>query len=159
MTDTPAAEPLDVVAGKIKQHAAKADEHVIAAALLMRGLRDRIEAGEAGDVTWAAWARRNIGLSDTRLRELHRIAEAEDPAKELRRLREQTQKRVAACRERKAAAGWRQDPERVELIEWVKTLPIEMVRRMHREATCLRDRQGSTAESGAAMLVDRQRAA
>ena len=81
MTEAKTAEPLDVVARKIEQHAKKSDEHVIAAAMLVAEARRRVEAGEAGDTMWYTWARENINLSLSRLRDLQRIAAADDPAK------------------------------------------------------------------------------
>lgn len=71
---TPDKDPLDIVAIKIAEHAKKSDQHVVAAAMLMRDARRRVDVGEAGDVTWYEWALKNITLSGSRLRELQRIA-------------------------------------------------------------------------------------
>ncbi|CAN0587843.1 unnamed protein product, partial [Ectocarpus sp. 12 AP-2014] len=101
----PSIEPLSVIAGKIAQHAKKSEEHVIAAAMLIRDARRRVNAGEAGDVTWYEWAPRYIDLSMSRLRELQRIAEADDPEKELDRLRALNKKRVEKHRTKTAAQG------------------------------------------------------
>ena len=68
--------PLEVVAREIKAHAKKSDEHVIAAAMLVAEARQRVDGGEAGDITWYAWAPENIKLSVSRLRDLQRIAAA-----------------------------------------------------------------------------------
>jgi hypothetical protein len=121
-------DPLDVVARKIVAHANKADENVISAAMLVREARRRVEAGEAGDVKWYGWAPKNIKLSVSRLRELQRIAAADDPAAELERQRKLTQKRVEEHRERKATERQAQDPERSRLIAWAREEPIEKVR-------------------------------
>ena len=94
MAEVNTKEPLDVVARQIEVHARKSDEHVISAAMLMREARRRVDAGEAGDITWYSWAPKNINLSLSRLRDFQRIAEAGDPAKELERQRKLTQKRV-----------------------------------------------------------------
>ena len=132
MDEVDTKEPLDVVAGKIEAHAKKADEHVISAAMLMREARRRVDAGEAGDITWYAWAPKNINLSPSRLRDLQNIAEADDPAKELERQRELTRVRVENHREKKAAEAWKLDEERRDLIAWAKKEPIEKVRQVLR---------------------------
>lgn len=132
MTEAMKAEPLDVVASKIEQHAKKSDEHVIAAAILVAEARRRVEAGEAGNIKWYTWARKNIDLSPSRLYELQCIAEADDPRKELERIRKLTRERVKEHRERKAAEKRALEEERQELIAWAKKEPIEKVRRILR---------------------------
>ncbi len=89
-------ETLEALAVKIAQYATEADEKTIEAAKLVGEARKRVEAGEAGEVKWYTWARENIKLSTSRLRELQRIAAAEDPQKELKRGRKKTQERVGA---------------------------------------------------------------
>ena len=134
MSDAKTAEPLEVLARKIEEHAKKSDEHVIAAAMLVREARRRIEAGEAGDdITWYAWALKNIKLSVSRLRDLQRIAAADHPVKELERQRKLTQKRVEEHREKKAAKKRALEEERQDLIAWAKKAPIEQVRRVLRQ--------------------------
>jgi len=124
------AEPLSVVAGKIAHHAKKSEEYVISAAMLIREARRRVEAGEAGDVKWYEWAPKNIELSMSRLRELQRIADADDPEKELERLRRLNQKRVEKHRETKAAQRKALEEDRERLIAWAKSAPLAEVRRM-----------------------------
>ncbi len=80
-------EHLETLAEKIAHCATQADEHTITAAHLISEARKRVEAGEAGDTTWYSWAPKNIKLSMSRLRELQRIAEAQDPRKGLERIR------------------------------------------------------------------------
>ena len=80
-------ETLEALAVKIAQYATEADEQTIEAAKLFREARKRVEAGEAGEVKWCEWGRKNIKLLITRLRELQLIAAAEDPRKQLNRLR------------------------------------------------------------------------
>ena len=72
-------EPLGTLAEKIAQHATEGDRQTIEAAMLMRAARSRIENGELCETKWYEWARKNIKLSETRLRELQLIAKAEDP--------------------------------------------------------------------------------
>lgn len=96
-------ESLEALAERIVQYANDADEKVIEAALLIRKARDRVNRGDAGKITWTKWARENIKLSGTRLRELQRIAKAEDPRQELKRQRDLAQTRVAKYREKQKA--------------------------------------------------------
>ena len=74
----------------------------------------------------------------SRLRELQRIAEAEDPRKELKRQRKLTQVRVANHREKKKSAALRNggasltetaelEEDRQSLIEWAESAPIDRV--------------------------------
>ena len=129
------AKSLDEVARKIEEHAEKSDEHVIAAVMLVAEARQRVVSGEAGDITWYEWGRKNIRLSDSRLCELQRIAEADDPVKELERLRKLTRDRVQKHRAKKAAEKTAAEKsslesERKQLIDWAKTAPIDEVRRV-----------------------------
>ncbi len=151
-------DSLESLAKQIVENADKADEYVVAAAMLIREARKRVEAGDAGNgVTWSGWAEKNIELSPSRLRELDRIAKADDPASELTRLRELASKRAAKHRAKqkekaKPASPLRNgdaetiedspsepvqihsepeqdlEPERRELAEWSKSAPIDDVR-------------------------------
>ncbi len=85
--ETFATETLETLAEKIALYATEADEHTIKAAKLIREARERVEAGEAGDTNWYSWGRKNIKLLITHLRELQLVAAAEDPRKQLNRLR------------------------------------------------------------------------
>ena len=125
-----AAEPLNIVARKIEEHAKESDEHVISAVILVREARHRIEKGEAGSVKWFEWAPANIHLSNSRLYEIQCIAEADDPARELERQRKRTRNRAKKHHEKKAAEAGRLDEERRNLIAWAKKAPIDEVRRM-----------------------------
>ncbi len=100
--------------------------------------RKRVEAGEAGDTNWYSWATKNIKLSLSRLRELQRIAAADNPRKELERQRKVTQKRVERHREKKSSAPLRNGGatvkvtaelgvDRRNLIEWARSAPIDRV--------------------------------
>ena len=131
-------ETLETLAEKIAQYATEADEHTIKAAKLIREARKRVEAGEAGDTNWYTWARENIKLSTSRLRELQRIAAAEDPRKELKRGRKKTQERVERYREKKSSAPLRNggatlkvtaemEDDRRSLIDWARSAPIDHV--------------------------------
>ena len=58
-------ETLEILAEKITRYANEADEKTLEAAKMIREARKRVEAGEAGDVTWEAWAREHIKLCDS----------------------------------------------------------------------------------------------
>jgi len=131
-------ETLEALAVKIALYATEADEKTLEAAKLVGEARKRVEAGDAGDVTWETWARENIKLCDSRLRELQRIAEAEDPRKELERQRKMTRERVERHREKKKSAALRNggariteiaelEEDRQSLIKWAREAPIERV--------------------------------
>lgn len=124
-------EPLDIVAQKIATHAKKADDYVIAAAMLLREARERVEAGEAGEVTWYAWARKNIPLQESRLRDLKRIAEAKDPRKELERQRRLGRERAERHREQKKVAKQPElEEDRLQLVAWAERAPLHEVSEM-----------------------------
>ena len=131
-------ETLEVLAEKIARYATEADEKTIEAAKLIVEARKRVEAGDAGDITWYSWALENIKLSPSRLRELQRIAEAEDPQKELERQRMVTRKRVERHREKKKSAPLRNggtsleetaevEDDRQSLIAWAREAPLNHV--------------------------------
>ncbi len=138
VNETVEKEPLATIAEKIARYATEADERTLKAANLIREARKRVEAGEAGDITWCSWAPKNIKLSLSRLRELQRIAEAEDPRKELKRFRKITRMRVERHREKKRSAPLRNggatvevtaemEDDRKNLIEWARSAPIDRV--------------------------------
>jgi len=91
-------ESLETIAEQIVEHANKADDHVIEAAMLIRKARKRIEAGEAGQTTWSEWAAEHLNLGESRRRELQRIADADDPKAELERIRAGNRERAAKHR-------------------------------------------------------------
>ncbi len=138
-------DTLEIVAKKIVAMAKKSDEYVISAAVLVREARQRVNSGEAGSgVKWGPWAVENIKLSKSRIRELQRIGDADDPEAELERIREQTRERVQRHREKAAIrktplrngsrpADESLEPERRQLIEWATDAPLEDVRRVLRE--------------------------
>ena len=126
------SETLEILAEKIASCANEADEKVIEAAMLIREARKRVDAGEADKADWETWARENIKLCDTRLRELQRIAKAEDPRKEIERQRKMTQRRVERHREKKKSAALRNggasvtetaemEEDRQKLIAWAES--------------------------------------
>lgn len=156
MKETP--EPLEVVACRIQEHAEESDDHVVAAAKLLRELRQRIEDGEAGEITWPEWVEANINLSKSRLHELQQIADAEDPKAKLEQLRGATRERVRKHREKKANARREMEDDRRELIAWAKKAPIDAVRDVLRRIESDGDAVSSGSEDER-MGSDQQRAA
>ncbi len=99
--EKPETASLEELAERIAQYANEADEKTIEAGKLICLARERVETELADHTTWTDWARENIKLSESRLRELQRIAEAEDPRKELERTRDMTRQRVEKHRRKK----------------------------------------------------------
>ena len=136
--ETLETETLEVLAEKIARYATEADERTIEAAKLISEARKRVEAGEADDTNWYSWAAKNIKLSESRVRELQRIAAAEDPQKELERGRKKTRERVERHREKKKSAALRNggasvagtaemEDDRKSLIDWARSAPLDRV--------------------------------
>ena len=154
------AETLETLAVKIVQYSNEADARVIEAAKLVLEARERVEKREAGDITWYEWARKNIKLSGSRLRELQRISEAEDPKAELERIRVQGRKRQAQHRDKKKPAPLRNggdtdgqaaqlDPKREQLIEFVQSAPLSHIEKLLSLAQELAAKNGATASDQA----------
>ncbi len=131
-------EPLDILAEKITRYANATDEKMIEAAKLVGEARKRVEAGEVGKADWETWARENINLGDSRLRQLQRIASAKDPQKELERQQKMTRERVERHREKKKSAALRNagasltetaelEEDRQSLIAWAREAPLNQV--------------------------------
>ena len=96
-------QTLETLAQEITRHSQeadvcenKADEHLLEAARLILRVRARIE--EAGDTNWTQWAKQNLKIGESRLRQLQRIAKSEDPKKALQDEREKTRDRMARLR-------------------------------------------------------------
>ena len=73
------------------------NQHRLAAGQLLLRLRQRIEAGEDGDIAWWDWFEENIERSRKDGERLMRIASAEDPkaALEVERAKDRERKRIA----------------------------------------------------------------
>ncbi len=131
-------EPLEILAEKITRYANATDEKMIEAAMLVGEARKRVEAGEVGKADWETWARENINLGDSRLRQLQRIASAKDPQKELERQQKMTRERVERHRKKKKSAALRNagasltetaelEAARQSLIDWAREAPLNQV--------------------------------
>ncbi len=118
--------------------------------------RSRVDAGELDDTTWSEWAPENIKLSMSRIRELQRIGEAEDPKAELERIRVQGRKRQAQHRDKKKPAPLRNggdtvgqaaqlDPKREQLIELARFAPLYHIEKLLLLAQELAAETGTTA--------------
>jgi hypothetical protein len=100
-----ALDPLPTVAEKINalfDRAAKADDKAetyrISAGQELAKARDRVEAGEAGEITWTAWSADNIRRSEGDIRKVLAIANAADPAKAAAAERQRNREAVARHR-------------------------------------------------------------
>jgi hypothetical protein len=80
----------------------RANKHRVAAGQKLLSLRQRIEAGEEGDVAWWDWfEKQDIGRSRKDCEKLMRIASADDPEAALEDERERVRLAVAKSREKK----------------------------------------------------------
>jgi len=131
-------ESLETLAEKINACVEAADAQILEAAMLIRAARDHFDNDEKETETWEDWARENIKLSGSRLRELLRIAKSEDPDAELKRLREMNKARQDRHRRSRKPAPLRNDgqtdsvsvaleDEREQLITWARSAPIAHV--------------------------------
>jgi hypothetical protein len=121
--------PLQELIQRIEANVNGADAQILAAALLYREARRRVEAGEEGaGVKWMEWAVKNIKLKSSRLYELEKIADSDDPAAELDVVRASNRERQKRYREKATARENTSDPERVKLSKWAKDAPIDQVR-------------------------------
>jgi hypothetical protein len=145
-TNTPNEISIETLAQEIAVRAKRADDYVVSAALLFREVRARIEQGELGvGVKWMGWMRKNIKLSESRLFELMLVAEAEDPHKELERIRRLNRERQKAFREKAKAKkvkieGITFDSDRAEVIRWASEAPMKDVHEVLAHIATLKDR-------------------
>ncbi len=148
-------ESLEALAERIVSYANATDEKMIEAAMLIREARKRVEAGEVGKADWETWARENINLGDSRLRQLQRTANAKDPQKELERQQKMTRERVERHRENKMSAALRTagasltetaelEADRQRLIKWARSAPIDRVTKV---LSCARQADSEDANS------------
>lgn len=97
--------PLDQVAQEINQRfvlAAKADDHRLAAGLLLAEARSRL-AVEFPEMTWTAWCHANIKRSTRDIKRCLAIAKAPDPIAE--REAEKERNRLAKAQQRDRESG------------------------------------------------------
>jgi hypothetical protein len=119
---------LDELAKEIREEANKGDERLLNAAMLLRELKHRIEAGEAGvGVKWTEWARDKFGRKKTWIRNLDLIASAKDPIAELERIRKDGCERQRKYRQ----SHVEYDPVRREVMKMLRSLNSNQVRNVH----------------------------
>lgn len=120
---------LDQLANEIETNARWGDEHLLETAILVRELKLRIEAGEAGNgVKWTEWAQTRFGRGKTWLYELNAIASAKDPKAALAHYRKKNSERQKLFNERLVE----QDPERCEVIKLIRKMDINHVRKVRK---------------------------
>ena len=131
-----AVEPLDVVAGKIKQALKKSDNYVLTAGKLLLEAKERVQSGEAGKITWKSWIDKNLGCSYRHSNRL--IGYAKDPQK-IEAHREHTRRDIAKRREKERESGTNVCPTSEET-----TAEIQAVREIHaaRDASSRADPAG-----------------
>lgn len=142
--DVPAAEPASGTPGivdsnsktllqlvhEIECKSDSEDRQLLATAELVRELKARIEAGEAGQgVKWTEWGLLNFKMKKTKLYGLVEIGCAPNPQYALERYRlkqQEADKRKKIKRD--ALKAVESDPVRKELIEWARRAKIDKVK-------------------------------
>ena len=116
---------LDELIAEIVAGAKTGNERLLATAMLMRELRLRIEAGEAGDgVKWTQWALEKFGRGKTWLNELNAIANAKDPKAAVARYCQNHGERQKRYNE----SHIERDPVRIEVMKMIRSLNPNQVR-------------------------------
>lgn len=97
-------EVLVKLADRINAAVLDLDDKTIKLAKLLLKSRDCFPDTRDGREEWMTWAKENIHLSDSRVRDLMRIAKAKDPLAEKKMLNAKNAKRQSTYRNSKAAA-------------------------------------------------------
>jgi hypothetical protein len=127
-----AKKTLSELVQEIEMQSYTGDEQLIALAMLVREVKQRIEAGEAGrGVKWIEWANVNFHMKKTKLYELNHIANAKNPKHALDDYRLKQRERQKARQQR----AIEKDPERVEVIKLIRSMHIEKVRKIRKYIT------------------------
>jgi len=118
---------LDELVSEIRAEAREGDERLLATAMLVRELRHRIQAGEAGvGVKWTEWGQTKFQKGATWLNELNAIASAKDPSKALAHYRQKAAERQKRRNDRRNGA----EPDRRDVIELVRSMKLDHVRKV-----------------------------
>ena len=94
-----AFDPLGVTAAKIKACLLRADNQRITAGQLLIEARERVTAGEAGNMGWQTWCLANIDRSYRNVQRLITVAKADDPQAALEKDRATARERMQRSRE------------------------------------------------------------
>lgn len=120
---------LDELAEKIQLEAKSGDERLLETARLVRELKLRIEAGEAGDgVKWTEWGQQRFGHSKTWLYDLNAIASTKDPKAAIRDFHRKNCEKQKNRNDRLIE----RDPERSDVIKSIRAIDIEHVRKVRK---------------------------
>jgi len=120
---------LDELASKIELEAKSGDARLLATAKLVRELKLRIEAGEAGEgVKWTVWGELRFGRRKTWLYDLNAIASAEDPRAAIRAFHRKNSEK----QKRRNDSLIERDPERCAVINLIRQIDIEHVRKIRK---------------------------
>jgi len=66
-------DTLETIAGKINAYLKRSDDQRVSAAVLLREAKERVEGGEAGNISWVGWCRVNIKRRNGKPRSLRDI--------------------------------------------------------------------------------------
>ncbi len=120
---------LDELASKIELEANSGDTRLLATAKLVRELKRRIEAGEAGEgVKWTVWGEQRFGRKKTWLHNLNAIASAKDPRAAIRAYH----RKNAEKQKRHNDQLIERNPERAAVVKLVRKIDIEHVRKVRK---------------------------
>ena len=108
------AKSIEDLAREIEENTEAGDDALIATAMLVRQLKCRIEAGEAGPgVSWLTWAKARFNKRKSQLYKLITVANASDPRQSLKDFRVRENNRQKSCRQRRENG----DDERSALVK------------------------------------------
>jgi hypothetical protein len=126
--------PLDILARDISARLDKSEDQLVAVAIHLAEAQERVEAGEAGNVSFADWCAEHIRLKDGKIRSITEIkrlisyGRSPDPAAKIERRREQVRGAVA----RKAAKTGLANPEIVnEPAPYLTLSPLDIAWRAY----------------------------
>jgi hypothetical protein len=119
-------EPVRRLVATIEASAEKSDERTIKIAMALRELRRRVERGEVGKVRWYIWVDENVRLQKSRIGDLLRIAEAENPRTEAAHLRELNARRQVRFRAKEKKKRMVELPRECrDIIDWARTATVD----------------------------------
>ena len=120
---------LDELASKIELEAKSGDARLLTTAKLVRELKLRIEAGEAGEcVKWTVWGEQRFGRRKTWLYDLNAIASAKNPKSAIRAFHRKNSER----QKRRNDQLIERNPERAAVVKLVRKIDVEHVRKVRK---------------------------